>query len=394
MERTLFEALLHEDEGVTLDFKRDQYKFDRASDNERSELAKDIVGFANAWRRSDAYILIGVEHVRGGRSAIIGVTDHLADHSLQQFIDSLVDRPIRFRYEAYAVDGRQVGIIKVEQQRRPFRVKRRFGKLQKGAVYVRRGSSTDPTAPATPDEIASMEAAPPYVPEQAELTVAFAEPERDVLLGPALTLDVVHWALPADGEIPDFGGGSGSNDWFPSPNLGLYQDNQHYYRAFAEYVALNGFVKPARLVVSNVGPIAATDVRLELRLDADAGLLLLDSGDAPRRPARQSSIYDAVVPAGLRPLRREPGDVEIEKRKHHTTLTMECGNLQPGRQVWSETFFVGIAAQEPKAFSGHVLAGNLSAPQAFSLTLGAVVSQRELSVAELLALADDADDED
>lgn len=394
MERKLFEALLHEDEGVTLDFKRDQYPFDRATDTERSELVKDIVGFANAWRRSDAYILIGVQHVRGGRSAVVGIPSHLADHSLQQFINGLVDRPIRFRYEAYPIDGKQVGIIRIDQQPRPFRMKRRFGKLQKGAVYVRRGSSTDPTAPAMPDEIASMEVAPPFVPEQAELTVAFAEPERDVLVGPALTLDVVQWTLPADGEIPDFGRGSDSADWFPSPNISLYQDNPHYYRAFAEYLALNGLVKPARLVVSNVGPTAATDVRLELRVDADAGLLLLESGDAPRPPARQSSIYDAVVPAGLRPLRREPGDVEIEKRKHHTTFTMECGNLQPGRQVWSETFFIGLASQELKALSGSLLAGNLSIPLAFSLTLGASVSQRELSVAELLALTDDAKDDE
>lgn len=309
MERNLFEALLHEDEGVALDFKRDQYKFDRASDDERSELAKDIVGFANAWRRSDAYILIGVEHVRGGRSAIIGVTDHLADHSLQQFINSLVDRPIRFRYEAHAVDGKQVGIIKIEQQPRPFRMKRRFGKLQKGAVYVRRGSSTDPTAPAAPDEVARMEAAPPFVPEQAELTVAFADAERDVPLGPALTLGVDRWNLPPDDEIPDFGRSSASSEWFPAPDFGLYRDNQHYYKAFAEYVALNGLVKPARLVVSNVGPVAATDVRLELRLDADAGLLLLDSSDAPRPPARQSSPYDAAMPSGaFRSLPREPGD--------------------------------------------------------------------------------------
>jgi hypothetical protein len=240
-----------------------------------------------------------------------------------------------------------------------------------------------------------MEAAPPFVPEQAELTVAFAEPERDVSLGQALTLDIVQWTLPADGEIPDFGRGSASNDWLPPPNLGLYQDNQHYYRAFAEYVALKGFVKPVRLVVSNVGAVAASHVRLELRFEAGAGLLMLDSSDAPHPPARQSSLYDVAVPPGaIRSLRREPGDVDIEKRKHHTTFTMECGTLQPGRQVWSETFFVRLEAQEPKALSGHVLAGNLSAPQAFSLTLDAVVSQRELSVAELLGLADNSEDEE
>ena len=57
MNITLFEALLFEEESETLDFKRDQYRFDNATDEEKSELLKDILAFANAWRRADAYIL-------------------------------------------------------------------------------------------------------------------------------------------------------------------------------------------------------------------------------------------------------------------------------------------------------------------------------------------------
>lgn len=86
MDNVLFERLLHEDESTTLDFKRDQYPFSKATEAQKSELLKDILGFANAWRRTDAYILIGVEEVRGGRSRVVGVTEHLDDHSLQQFV--------------------------------------------------------------------------------------------------------------------------------------------------------------------------------------------------------------------------------------------------------------------------------------------------------------------
>ena len=39
-----FEALLYEEEGPSLDFKRDQYRFDGASDAERSELLDKIPG--------------------------------------------------------------------------------------------------------------------------------------------------------------------------------------------------------------------------------------------------------------------------------------------------------------------------------------------------------------
>ena len=79
-------ALLYEEESNTLDFKRDQYRFVKASDDEKSELLKDILGFTNAWRRSEAYIVIGVEDVRGGRGNVVGtpLSEHLDDHSLQQ----------------------------------------------------------------------------------------------------------------------------------------------------------------------------------------------------------------------------------------------------------------------------------------------------------------------
>ncbi|MGH7393589.1 MAG: AlbA family DNA-binding domain-containing protein [Candidatus Rokuibacteriota bacterium] len=96
MNDELFERLLYEEEGPTLDFKREQYRFASASDEEKAELLKDILGFANAWRRSEAYILIGVGEVRGGRSMALGISaaDHLDDHSLQQFVNSKTNRPV------------------------------------------------------------------------------------------------------------------------------------------------------------------------------------------------------------------------------------------------------------------------------------------------------------
>ena len=38
MDADLMEHLLHEEEGVELDFKRDQYKFVKADDESKSEL--------------------------------------------------------------------------------------------------------------------------------------------------------------------------------------------------------------------------------------------------------------------------------------------------------------------------------------------------------------------
>ena len=79
MKLAFAESLLNEDESSALDFKRDQYPFSRATDDGKSELLKDVLAFANAWRRSDAYILVGVDEVRGGRSRPVGVSEHLDD---------------------------------------------------------------------------------------------------------------------------------------------------------------------------------------------------------------------------------------------------------------------------------------------------------------------------
>ena len=84
IDENILEQLLHEEEGSALDFKRDQYPFEGEDDKPKSELLKDILVFANAWRRATAYILIGVDEVKGGRSKIVGVGTHLDDARLHQ----------------------------------------------------------------------------------------------------------------------------------------------------------------------------------------------------------------------------------------------------------------------------------------------------------------------
>jgi len=138
-------GLLYEEEGVTLDFKKEQYRFIKATNEDRSELLKDILGFANAWRRADAYILVGVEEVRGGKSIVHGVQIQLDDHALQQFVNSKTNRPIQFHYRTAVLDQKQIGVIHIEKQDRPIFLTNDYGKLQKDKVYIRRGSSTDPT---------------------------------------------------------------------------------------------------------------------------------------------------------------------------------------------------------------------------------------------------------
>jgi schlafen family protein len=202
MNSELFEQLLYEDESTTLDFKKKQYLFAKATEEEKSELLKDILGFANAWRRSEAYILIGVKDVKGGRSNVIGIlaTDHLDDHSLQQFVNNLTNQPARFHYEAFGFEGKQVGIIRIDEQTRPIYLKKDYGKLAREKVYVRRGSSTDPTKPASLEEIAQMRLG--SVQSVAELLVEFANIKQDEALGPCISWDVELCKMPEKETIP------------------------------------------------------------------------------------------------------------------------------------------------------------------------------------------------
>jgi len=51
---------------------------------EKSEFINDVLAFANSWRRTDAFILIGVDELKGGgRSIPVGIIKHLKDSDLQ-----------------------------------------------------------------------------------------------------------------------------------------------------------------------------------------------------------------------------------------------------------------------------------------------------------------------
>src|SRR5437773_7319618 len=108
MDETRFRTLLLQSEGPDLDFKRDQYGFDGRTDAEKTKLIKDILTYANSWRLSDAYILIGIEELNTGNRNPCGISpaDHIDDASLQQFVNSKTNREVKFSYEAFQYEGK------------------------------------------------------------------------------------------------------------------------------------------------------------------------------------------------------------------------------------------------------------------------------------------------
>ena len=147
------ESLLNMEEGPALDFKREQYRFNKASDTDKSELLKDLLAFANGQRYRTAYILVGVKELKGTRSEVIGVEAHLDDASLHQFVNSKTNRPAEFSYTPFQVEDKQIGILSIPTQTRPVYTDSKYGKVEANTVYLRDGSST---RSASPDEVADM----------------------------------------------------------------------------------------------------------------------------------------------------------------------------------------------------------------------------------------------
>ena len=176
MDGQLVELLLNRNESESLDFKAAQYPFNGASDSEKAELVKDILAMANAWRSEDAYILIGVTEVKGGRSIVNGVAHHLEDSNVQQLVNSKTDQPVRFSYEAFSFENLPMGILHIPVQDRPRYLTRDFGGLKKDLVYIRRGSSTEVAA--TP-EIVKMVETRAKLPSREERVKRLLERARD-----------------------------------------------------------------------------------------------------------------------------------------------------------------------------------------------------------------------
>lgn len=397
MNNELFERLLYEEESTTLDFKKEQYRFAKATEDEKSELLKDILGFANAWRRAEAYILIGVEDARGGRGKVTGLTtsDHMDDHSLQQFVNYLTNQPVRFHYEAFGFEGKQVGIISIDQQTRPIYLKQNYGKLKGEKVYIRRGSSTDPTNPASLEEIAQMRMGSGQ--PAAELLVEFTHVKQDNTLGTTISWDAEYCEMPLPELIPDLS--------YPKPanqfriNLPLQYDlmnrlNANFFREMAQFEFTRRLFRPIRLVVRNVGQVAANNVRAEITVPTNIGVVLMNSSDLPDRPEQRASYLSNFPLEGMRHAHhREPGEVDIVKNDERFRVEIDCGDLQPGRRVWSDTFYIGKGASGDLSLCGLVFAENLPQPKEVALTVTITVKKTAMSLDELYSLSNTVQNE-
>jgi hypothetical protein len=379
----LFDTLRGEGESSALDFKERQYRFANATDNDKGELLKDLLAFANAWRRTDAYILLGVRERPGERAEVVGITESLDDASLQQFVnDKKTQRPLHFSYRELTVDGKLVAAIHIPRQQRPLYLTRDYGKLKANAVYFRQGSST---ATATPDDIAKMVRDDAATVQVVGLELAFADPDARVRVTPRLVSRVLR--VPPPDEIPEFqspprqlGPGVTALGDF---RLGMY-DNTEYLRELVAFTHARCLVLPVWFALHNAGDVTAQDVRIELRVNgATAGVHVLDRDQYPEEPVAEINHF-AIVPP-----RHDWSSPQFRVEQRHGVWIIEgsTAKVQPKATVWfADPVYIGAETSRTVDVETTIYADNLAVPIQQRLQLQIESSTSDVTLLDILGL--------
>lgn len=381
MDEQLLESLLYQEESETLDFKEGQYAFNKANHTQKAELLKDILAFANAWRQSDAYILIGVKEVRAGRSIVCGIdsSEHLLDRNLQQFVHGKTNRPVSFSYAPFCFEGVEIGILTIPLQERPVYLRADYGDLRANITYIRRGSST---GEAGPDEVLRMVATAGPSHGQPVLQVDFVDPENRRKLGASVPIECTAFEIPPADAIPEYGEPVPTilgRPVFPSHQL----ENRGYYSDVAGYLRDFGFLRPLGLAVTNSSSIVAEGVLVTMEMDGSAGLCVLDESDRPDFPSTQWTPPFGS-PAG-------PSDKRIDVLRHGRLIEVraEFEAIQPGVTAWSHNvFYIGARESMTAAAQITLSAHNLQVPVVVSADITIQVTASTVEVGDIVRLAE------
>lgn len=370
----LIESLLYQSEGTALDFKRDQYAFlNHATDDQKSELLKDILAFSNSFRQTDAYIVIGVKENNGKRDVVhIEDHDHFDDAKLQQFVNGKTNRPIELAYEVHHYEGKNLGVIRIAKQERPIYSKKNYGdKVKQDVVYYRLGSST---AIASPDVIAKMgrdniqSVSPP------NMKLQFADLENHDELGTEIRLHSRVFAKAF--YLPDFQlENANENRLSLLSESSLERVNPNYWREKEEYIRVKNLCSLVGMVIYNQSSILAETVRVEIKVDLLDGIYITDK--LPSKPIKRGMISSYAF--------KSRSMISINNYANHWVITIEFGSIQPKSSKWLENpFYIGSESLDHLVLDALIFADNLPEPQKVKLTIDFTVESKEsLAVKDL-----------
>lgn len=344
LSQSLLEELRFKGEGSDLDYKAERYRFAQASDDEKSEMLKDILAFANAHREGPAYILLGFKENAPHPAEVSGLPPEGAidDSRLQEFVNSKLNAKLEFRYEEGLLGDRQIAVISIPKQRRPLYLKRDYGRLKKNTVYVRRGSAT---GIAEPDEIAHMGTTRGEVTAVLEFQTPDNEPLPNAFERQFIDFPARLPSLERDRNV------------FLATTLML---NKDYYREGAEYHSSWNRAVEVRLVLTNQSEFSLGDAHLEVivRCPARETVSLLRADEMPDVP---SSTYFPAVNAHLDPAGQI---VKVDDRGKVPVAHVSLGTIRPGQTVRAEED-IAILPSGPGTYciEVRILANEIPVPQ-------------------------------
>jgi Putative DNA-binding domain len=379
----LIESFLYQNESTSLDFKCQPYPFTGATDEQKSELLKDVLAFANSWRQGDAYIVTGMIDVADGPNDPIGIdtNNDFDDAQLQQFISGKTNRPIEIAYERHYYGGKTLGVIKIAKQDRPTYAKRDYGKVKKEVVYYRRGSST---ATATPELIAQMGRDSIQMdPVSPTLALQFADYDTREKFGTSISIQSIVIASPT-GRLPTLETPKAHIGGYQLPTMNpLEERNGNYWRELEVYVRENLLCKPVSLLIENTSTVTATQVRVEISISASGGIQVTDNlPDEPVRSHIESLKHFKPV------WHQQSSPLIVKKHQNSWTITVLGGDLSPKADFWLEQpFYVGSTELEHLSVEALIFANNLPEPQRVALHIDFAITHKEaLTIEELQAI--------
>lgn len=379
------EELLYEEEGTTLDFKREQYLFNSANEYQKSEIIKDVLAFSNAWRRSDAYILIGVEEVKGGRSSPLGIEEEFDDAQLQQFVNSKTQRPIDFTYSTVLVDGVKVGVIRVPIQTRPYYLEKDYGKLKRHVVYIRRGRSTDE---ARPEEVYSMgRAEVSETQEVPDLSLEFASLGKRTNLGTEKHIEAILLNIPPIKDIPDYREEQ-HTDPFNSRIPGFNDARSGYYRDLVKYYYILNKSEELTFSLTNNSSTTVSDIRVEIVIEKqDKKFAFFLDDDFPDFPRSHYDFIENFRPLSDQIARSAKPSLDVQDLGDKYRIEVPFEKAQPRQTVFCDEI-IHVEANDEFEISAKVTiyADNIPVPLETPLSIVCNIKEAPGSLEDIEAM--------
>jgi hypothetical protein len=355
----LLNALRYKSEGTEIDFKSAQYRFVNGIQDDKAEMLKDFLAMANAWRDGTGYILLGFRDQRPHPAEVVGITGHIDDAAIQQFVNGKVKPKLTFRYEEHLYEGKTVGVISIPKQKRPFYLAHDFGRLRSNVVYVRRGSSTDE---AEPPEVAAMVADDSgRGAVQVKLSVLTS---TNVDLPEAFTLDFLQFAQ----QMPDY---EKPPEPRPTGRFGLpqyeafsvWRDNHDFWRESAEHARIRGGLVEMQFALRNRSQMQLSNAKLEVMLETDdVDCTMYAGSELPDAPKSQWSTFDHTASFPDLMGRRD-ADLVIDESGDNPACHVRFGALLPGEEGRSgDTLALVLGGPGKLRLKFRILAAELPAP--------------------------------